>query len=121
MREMRIRVDPSLRVSREVRSGRDPVLEQAEETEDGRGEVITPAPVQPGLIRYDAMRSAIRAAHSVDEAKDIKDKAQALLAYALQRKDPEVARGLAEIKLRARRRIGEISETMDKSAGGKNP
>lgn len=72
---------------------------------------------QPALIRYDAMRSAIQEARSVDEAKDIKDKAQALLAYARQRKDPEMARWLAEIKLRARRRIGEISATLANGSG----
>ena len=69
--------------------------------------------------RYDAMRSAIVACHSVDEAKDIQDRAAALQAYARQSRDPELERWVAEIRLQARRRIGELSAVLE-SARGRN-
>lgn len=68
------------------------------------------------LVRYDQARRALQAASSVDEAKDIKDKAAALKAYALQRKDADMHRWLAEIELRARRRIGELTAELERAA-----
>lgn len=56
-----------------------------------------------------------------DDAKDIRDKAAALEAYARQRNDVELERWVAEIKLRAMLRIGEISRELDVSKGGANP
>lgn len=73
------------------------------------------------LVRYDAMRSAVQVASTVDEARDIADKATALKAYARQHCDPEMFRWLAEIQLRAKRRIGELSAGLDASKGGNNP
>lgn len=70
-----------------------------------------------GLVRYEAMRVAIAAAASVDEAKDIADKATALAAYARQSNDPELERQVAEIRLRAKRRIGELSASLDVQLG----
>ena len=40
---------------------------------------------------------------------------------AKQVNDSEMEIWLAEIKIRARRRVGEISKELDKSKGGKNP
>ena len=61
-----------------------------------------------GLARYDAMCRAIDAAHGVDEAKDIRDKALALAVYARQAKNTEAERKASEIRLRAERRVGAL-------------
>jgi N6-adenosine-specific RNA methylase IME4 len=66
------------------------------------------------LAAYDAACRAIRAAATVDEAKDIKDQATALAAYARQRNNPDLEIQAAEIRARARRRIGEISAALEK-------
>jgi hypothetical protein len=64
-----------------------------------------------------ALRVAIRAAHSVDEAKDIRDKAAALEAYARQANDMELERQVHDIRVRAERRAGEISAQLPKAQG----
>jgi hypothetical protein len=69
------------------------------------------------LVRYDAMRIAIREAHSVDEAKDIRDKAAALEAYARQANDMSLERQVHEIRVRAERRAGELVKEMPKARG----
>jgi len=66
------------------------------------------------LIKYDAACKALAEAKAVDEAKDIADKATALQAYATQAHNPELERMAAEIRLRAKRRIGEISASLEK-------
>lgn len=60
------------------------------------------------LIKYDAACSAIAAAKSVDEAKEIVNKAEALRAYARQAKNFSMEIDAAEIRVRAERRMGEI-------------
>ena len=74
------------------------------------------------LVKYDQARFALQAASSVDEAKDIRDKAEALQAYARQRQDVDLERWVAEIKLRAVVRIGELSRELEtaRGAGGHN-
>ena len=71
------------------------------------------------LIRYDDACRALAECTRVDEAKDIVDKAAALQAYARQAKNPELERLAAEIRLRAKRKVGEISNKMEKSASGR--
>src|SRR5436190_24257726 len=72
------------------------------------------APVN-SLVQYDAARKALQAAHSVDEVRDIKDKAEAVRAYARQAGDTEMQNWAVEIKLRAERRAGELLAEMKKA------
>lgn len=72
----------------------------------------------PRLIKYDAARKALERAHRVDEAKDWRDKALAVAAYARQVKDGDMIRWATEIKVRAERRMGELLREMDKHPGG---
>jgi len=69
------------------------------------------------LVRYDAMCHAIAAAYSVDEVKDIRDKAMALEMYARQARNTEAERQAGEIRLRAERRAGELSAELVTAQG----
>lgn len=70
------------------------------------------------LTRYDAMHHAIVAAHSVDEVAAIRNQAEALRQYARQsRMSIDDINRLAEIKLRAERRGGELIADMERAQG----
>lgn len=71
------------------------------------------------LVRYEQARTAIAECRRVDDAKDIADKALALQTYARQANDPEMEAWVAEIRLRARRRVGELSAALDKAPSGR--
>lgn len=63
-------------------------------------------------------RNAVQAARTIDDAKGIADKAAALQQYARRAHDPEMENWVAEIRVRAKRRIGELSAVLEKAPCG---
>jgi N6-adenosine-specific RNA methylase IME4 len=73
------------------------------------------------LIRYEAVKSALAAAMTVDEVKDIRDKAEAMRAYARLAKDTQLEIDAAQYRIRAERRLGEMMAAQPKARPGPKP
>jgi hypothetical protein len=69
------------------------------------------------LVKYDAACRAVAEAASIDEAKDLRDKGEAMRAYARQAKNKDLEVQAAEIRIRAERRIGELMAAQRETEG----
>lgn len=58
------------------------------------------------LTKYDAACAALAEARSIDEVKDIHDRAEAMRAYARMANDVRLETDAAEIRIRSERRLG---------------
>lgn len=72
------------------------------------------------LTHYDRMRTELAQAHRLDEVKGIRDKAEALRQYArVAGEGLENQNMMAEIKLRAERRAGELLSDREPNRGAR--
>lgn len=69
------------------------------------------------LVNYNAACTALTVAKNTDEVKDIRDKAEAMRAYAHQAKNRQLEIDAAEIRIRAERRLGELIKAQKESVG----
>jgi phage N-6-adenine-methyltransferase len=73
------------------------------------------------LMRYDIACRAVAEANSIDEIKDIKDKAEAMRLYARQAQNKQLEADAGEIRFRAERRLGEMLSQSELAKGGRPP
>jgi hypothetical protein len=83
-------------------------------------EVLVPPATAGVLSRFEAAKRALAEARGIDEVKQVRDQAEALRLYIRQRGDSlEMQNAVAEIKLRAERRAGELLASMEKNKGAR--
>lgn len=71
----------------------------------------------PALIRYEAACRALAECKNTDEAREIRNQAEAMRAYARQAKNRDLEIDAAEIRMRAERRLGEIIKAQKDTVG----
>ena len=83
-------------------------------------EISTPCPCSPTpLIHFENARRELELARTIDEVKEIRDRAEAMRLYCKQAQHSlEMQNQCAEIKLRAERRAGEMLTETEKNPGG---
>src|SRR5690348_9670449 len=69
------------------------------------------------LPAYERCLAALAACRTVDEAREIRDRATAMRVYARQAKDRTLEAGAFEIRSRAERRLGELLLAQKASVG----
>lgn len=73
---------------------------------------------QNSLVHFDTAKRELVLATTIDEVKNIRDKAEALRAYAKQAGESlEMQNMIAEIKIRAERKAGELLKEIPKETG----
>ena len=70
------------------------------------------------LVRYDAACKALADAKSFDEVKEIRDKAEAMRAYARQAKNKSLEFDAASLRIRAERELGKMLQKTEKAKPG---
>ncbi len=78
---------------------------------------VAPDRAVSSLGPYEEACRAVAAARTTDEAKGLRDKADALRVYAHQAKNKTLEIDAAEIRIRAERRLGEIIKQQKETTG----